>query len=127
MIAKASTITINNKKYRTPEFTFRDIKELEAKGFSLIKFVNPEENSLSMLSALVAVTAQVDEEEADRLIEQHIYGGGNPYDLLKQLMSALAASPFFKKMLENMSKGQEKTEKSQKLSEASETIHPTQN
>lgn len=97
-------VIINNKAYKMPEFNFGDIRKLEKAGCPILNLAKLKENVFSALTGFVAVTAGVEEDEADRLLDQHIMGGGDIDTLLPDFLEALQSSPFFKKMLENSQK-----------------------
>ena len=102
------TVIINRKMYKMPEWSFRDIRRLEANGLDMMKIQSPQKNIFTSLAAFIAVVADVDIEEADALVEAHVEAGGDVRDLLSDFYASLGASPFFSKMLENMTKDQAK-------------------
>ena len=104
------TVIINKKMYKMPSWNFRDIRRLEACGLDLMKIQNAQEHIFGSLAAFIAVTANIELEEADALIESHVENGGDIRGLLNDFFNSLGASPFFSRMLENIAKEVEKTE-----------------
>lgn len=106
-------VTINNKKYNMPEWNFGNIMRLEeVGGFSAIELNSKKllSNYFTILTAFIAVTTDNDFDEAARLAEQHILGGGSTKELVKEFVSSLTGSDFFKKMQENEEKAPEPAE-----------------
>lgn len=95
-----SFVKINNKNYEVPELNFAHSKKLEQYGVPMRRLVD-QDLMFTIVSAFVAVVANVDPEIADYLIEQHILGGGNLEDIYKAYVTALSESGFFKKLLES--------------------------
>ena len=91
-----------------PEFNYGDIRRLERAGCPIMNLGKLKDNIFSALTGFVAVTANVDEDEADRLLDQHIMGGGEINDMLPDFINALQESAFFKQMVENSQKSQKK-------------------
>lgn len=91
-------ITINQKSYNIPELGFKQMREMEEKGFNIIDIV-PNMKVFSIASAFTAVVADCDAKEADRLIEQHCLGGGNILDIVEAFKEAMEESGFFKSLL----------------------------
>ena len=60
--------------------------------------------------------AKCDREEANRLAEQHIYGGGNMNEIYQAFVNAIKESDFFRKVL-----GMDENKKSTKKSATAET------
>ena len=112
------TVIINKKMYKMPGWSFRDIRKLEASGLDMTKIQNPQQNLFTSLSAFVAVTANVDIDEADALVEAHVDDGGDVRDLLTDFYNSLGASPFFSKMMENMAKETPKNQNQEAESES---------
>lgn len=93
-----STMKINNKKYDVPELTFRDFVTMEEQGFSVIEAFRKRSIFLIAMG-FVCVVADCDRDEAERLIEQHVLGGGKLEDIYAAFGEAVDKSAFFKKML----------------------------
>lgn len=96
------TVTVNNKTYKMPEFNYGDIRKLEEAGCSLLNFSDIKNHMFGALSAFVAITANVDNDQADFLIGQHVEGGGDIGELFTQYVTALQESHFFNQMVEKM-------------------------
>lgn len=105
-----SKVKINNKEYDVPELTFKHTKSFERAGVPLAKMVS-DDYLMNALSAFVQITAGVDEDGADFLIEQHVEGGGDIAKIAESYVKAVTDSHFFKKLL----KLDEKETKPQKL------------
>jgi len=93
-----ATVKINNKKYDVPELTFRHFTEMEEQGFSIIDAFRKQQIFLLAMGFVCIVTGE-DREEAERLIEQHVLGGGDIGDIYTSFAEAVDRSAFFKKML----------------------------
>lgn len=115
-----NTVVINNKAYRVPEFTFGIIRRLENNGFPVFDMRNMQKEPFTTIHAFVAVVCDVDSDEADRLIQQHILGGGNFDDIMKAISSAIETSDFFTQMAKNQKKEAKTRQKSQSTTEATE-------
>ena len=108
-----ATVTVNNKKYEVPRLGFGHMERLESEGYDVISMFKKNQ-MFAPASAFIMLCADCDREEANRLAEQHIYGGGNMNEIYQAFKDAINESDFFKKIL-GMS--EEKSEKSTKKSE----------
>ena len=107
-----ATVKINNKKYEVPELTFKHFTEMEEQGFSVIDAFRKQQIFLLAMGFVCVVTDE-DRDEAERLIEQHVLGGGEIADIYASFTEAIGRSAFFKKMLNlnsETSKEETKTE-----------------
>lgn len=93
-----ATVKINNKKYEVPELTFRHFTMMEDQGFSVIDAFRKQQIFLLAMGYVCIVTGE-DRDEAERLIEQHVLGGGDIADIYASFAEAVDRSNFFKKML----------------------------
>lgn len=93
-----ATVKINNKKYEVPELTFKHFTEMEEQGFSVIDAFRKQQIFLLAMGYVCVVTGK-DRDEAERLIEQHVLGGGEIGDIYASFAEAVDRSAFFKKML----------------------------
>lgn len=93
-------VVINNKTYAIPQFTFGEIRQLEEYGCPIMNLADAQNHLFGTLAAFVAVTAGVDMKEADRLLTQHVMGGGDIGEPFVQFINALQESAFFMKMVE---------------------------
>ena len=117
-----STVKINNKKYEVPELTFRHLTQMEEQGFSLLEAFRKREVFLIAMG-FVCVVAGEDRDEAERLIEQHVMGGGQIESIYEAFGEAVNKSGFFKKFLGlDQTERTEKTEKKTESPEENETI-----
>ncbi len=111
-----SYVRINNKQYEVPEFGFRTSKKLEQCGVSIFKLADPN-YMFTIVSAFVAVVANVSPDDADALVEQHMLGGGELEPLYAAYTAAITESGFFKKLLNNQEEKEAKKSKEAKLTE----------
>lgn len=93
-----ATVKINNKNYEVPELTFRHSKMMEQMGLPLEGMMS-KQYVFTAVSAFTAIVVPCDPEYADRLVEQHVMGGGNIEDIYKAYAEAVQKSGFFKKLL----------------------------
>lgn len=93
-------VTINNKKYTVPALAFKDMMHMENMGFSVLDIIQ-NQKIFSIAAAFTGVVANCDREEAERLVEQHVLGGGNLTEIYKSFAKALNESDFFKALLED--------------------------
>ena len=93
------TITINRKKTEVPKLGFEEMVKMEAVVEISIADALAKRQLMLLTTAFVVVVADVDKDEAMRLIEQHVMGGGSITPITKAFMKAMDESDFFKKML----------------------------
>jgi len=93
------TITINNEKLPVPKLGFTEMAYMEEITEVSIAEALSKRQIMILAIAFVAVVKEVDKQEATRLIEQHIMGGGNIIDINNVFMKVMGESDFFKKML----------------------------
>lgn len=91
-------VKINNKPYDIPELTFRHFTIMEEQGFSIFEAFQKKQMFLIAMGFTCAVVG-CEREEAEILLEQHIFGGGNLGDIVNAFTEAVGKSDFFKKML----------------------------
>ena len=84
---------INGTTYNTPELNFANMTILEGWGLSLDKM---RDRPLGFLSGFVAHAVGSTPEDAAKVIDEHIKGGGSLDDLTAELNRAIGASGFFK-------------------------------
>nr|WP_308625949.1 hypothetical protein [uncultured Eisenbergiella sp.] len=92
------SIKINNKEYEVPQLGFKDMVAMEDMGFSIIDLFQ-NQKVFSVATAFVGICAGCKREEAERLIEQHIMGGGSLDSIYESFTLAVDRSGFFKKLL----------------------------
>lgn len=92
-------VKINNKNYTVPQFGFGEMARMEdVSGSSVITMF--QKNQVFVLAeAFVAVVVGCDKEEADRLCEQHIMGGGSLNNIYESFVKAVGESAFFRQVL----------------------------
>ena len=95
-----ASVIINQKTYTIPQFTFGEIRQLEEYGCPILNLADAKNHLFGTLAAFVAVTTKTDLVEADRLLTQHVMGGGDISEPFVQFITALQESAFFTKMLE---------------------------
>ena len=110
-----ATVKINNKKYEVPALGFGHMEKLESEGYDVIAMFNKKQ-IFAPASAFIMLCVGCDREEANRLAEQHIYGGGNMQEIYLAFVKAIEDSDFFRKVL-----GMEEKQKSTKKSATAET------
>lgn len=91
-------VKINNKKYTVPELTFEHYTKMEEQGLSIVNAIQKEQYML-LAMAFTCVVVGVDRNEAERLLTQHVLGGGSARDIVSAFMKAIDKSDFFLKML----------------------------
>lgn len=91
-------VKINNKNYEVPELTFSHFTKIEEQGFSIVDAFQKNQMLLLAMGYVCAVV-DCDRDEAERLIEQHVLGGGDLKDIVDSFGEAINKSNFFKKML----------------------------
>lgn len=110
-------VVINNKTYEIPQFTFGEIRQLEDYGCPIMNLADAQNHLFGTLAAFVAVTAGVDMKEADRLLTQHVMGGGDISEPFITFVNALQESAFFMKMVEMAGKNPQAAKKTAKKAE----------
>ena len=109
-------VKINNKKYKVPELKFEHYTKIEEQGFSIIDAFKKEQIFLIAMGFVCAVTG-CDREESEKLIQQHILGGGNIMDIVRAFSNAVSESDFFTEALglkKEKKQTEEKTETEEK-------------
>lgn len=104
-------VTINNKKYPVPQLGFGHMEKLESEGYDVIAMFRKNQ-IFAPASAFIMLCANCDREEANRLAEQHIYGGGNMQEIYQAFVKAIEESDFFRKVLGIEEKPKRNTKKS---------------
>lgn len=102
-------VTINRKEYRVKEIQFGEYAKMEEQGFSIIDAFRKKQ-LLLIAMGFTCVAADCDREEAERLITQHVLGGGNIVDITNAFAEAVSESDFFQKML-GMTQDEQETPK----------------
>ena len=110
-------VVINNKTYEIPQFTFGEIRQLEDYGCPIMNLADAQNHLFGTLAAFVAVTAGVDMKEADRLLTQHVMGGGDITEPFITFVNALQESAFFMKMVEMAGKNPQTAKKTAEKAE----------
>lgn len=111
------TVVINNKSYVVPEIDFGAIRSLESHGYSIMKLADFKNYAFAALNSFTCFVAKVDEDEADRLLQQHLLGGGSFDSIFEAFGKALDESDFFNKLVEQMKNQGEKPKKNTKASQ----------
>lgn len=91
-------VKINNKNYEVPQLTFKHFTKMEEQGFSIVDAFQKKQMMLIAMG-FTCVVADVDRDEAENLLEQHILGGGNLGSIVGAFVEASNKSDFFKKMI----------------------------
>ncbi len=116
-------VKINNKTYNVGELQFGDYTHMESQGISISEaFAKGQMTLIAM--AFTCVVLKCDRTEAERVVTQHILGGGSMFDITDAFAEAVKQSDFFTKMLglktEEPKKEQKKTEEEDPVEEAGE-------
>ena len=112
-----ATVTINNKKYNVPKLGFGHMEKLESEGYDVIAMFKKSQ-LFAPASAFIMLCANCDRDEANRLAEQHIYGGGDMQEIYESFIDAINESDFFKKVIGmNEEKTTANTKKSEQTAE----------
>ena len=112
-----ATVTINNKKYEVPRLGFGHMEKLESEGYDVIAMFKKSQ-LFAPASAFIMLCANCDRDEANRLAEQHIYGGGDMQEIYESFIDAINEPDFFKKVLGmDEEKTKENTKKSEQTAE----------
>lgn len=88
-----ASIKINQKNYIVPNLTFRHYTQMEEMGLSLIDAFQKKQIML-LAMGFVGVVVGCDRDEAERLIEQHVLGGGNLLEITEAMYKSMAESDF---------------------------------
>lgn len=91
-------VKINNKTYNVPELQFGDYTHMESQGISITEAFSRGQMTLIAMAFTCAVL-KCDRAEAERVVTQHILGGGSMFDITDAFAEAVKQSDFFKKML----------------------------
>ena len=108
-------VKINQKTYKVPEMTMEHYVKMEEQGFSIIEAFQKRQMMLISMGFVCAVVG-CDREEAERLLTQHVLGGGNIVDIVKAFNEAVAESDFFTAMF-----GMQKEKSDQEIEDPAET------
>lgn len=84
--------TVNGKTYKSAEFTFNTICQLEAMGLSI---ENITSMPMSMIRGYFAISAKIPVDEAGKEMEQHIVNGGDLNDIGSVMSAQIEDSGFF--------------------------------
>lgn len=106
------TFTVNGKEYKSKEFDFNLICDLEDMGVSLEK---ASDKPMSMVRAYFGLCAGRGNEYAGKEMEEHIISGGSLEDVMNVMSEEMEKSDFFRNL--NKGTGQEVTESPEKESE----------
>ena len=109
----ANRFTINGTSYSAKPFTFGTILDLEDIG---VKLEEIEAKPMRLLTAYIAICADVDFAAAKDLIEKHVVNGGDFGDILESMSREMDTSDFFRALSKN--KEQEITASKKKKAEA---------
>ena len=96
-----ATIKINQKNYEVPELTFRHLPMMEKSGLSVFQ-LSSGDFLFTTAQVFTSIVADCTLDEADRLLEQHILGGGEFASIFTAFREALESSAFFTKLLQSL-------------------------
>lgn len=111
-------IKINNKNYTVPQLGFSEMAKMEQIAEDSIITIFQKQQIFVLSEAFVGVVANCGKDEAGRLCEQHILGGGKLEDIATAFSEAVNESAFFKQFLgleEEKPKATKKSQASQKM------------
>lgn len=91
-------VKINNKNYPVPQMGFKHMMKMEDMGFSIFNMFEKKQ-LFSIATAFTGIVAECEREEAERLIEQHVLGGGDITQIYEAFNEAISESNFFRKLL----------------------------
>lgn len=91
-------IKINNKEYKVPQLEFKHFTKMEEQGLSISDVFSKRQTMLAAMG-FVCVVVGCDRDEAERLVEQHVLGGGDLETIAHAFFDAVLDSDFFCKML----------------------------
>lgn len=92
-------VKINGKEYEVKKLNFSDMAKMESVAEDSIISVFQRQQVFVLATAFVADTVGCGRNEALRLCEQHILGGGSLDEIYKAFVAAVNESDFFKKLL----------------------------
>ena len=111
-------VKINNKTYNVEELQFGDYTHMESQGISITEAFSRGQMTLIAM-AFTCVVLKCDRAEAERVVTQHILGGGSMFDITDAFAEAVKQSDFFTRMLgvktEEPKKAQKKTDENQEV------------
>lgn len=81
-----------------PKLGFKHMTQFEDMGFGIVDIMQ-KNKTFSLYAGIVGVVVGCGREEAERLCEQHVLGGGTFEDITTKFMQAMDESAFFKKLL----------------------------
>lgn len=100
-------IKINGKNYTVNELGFEDLAKMESIADNSIINLFQKKQIFVLAQAFVANVAGCGREEAARLCEQHVLGGGSLTEIYMAFSDAMSNSHFFRKLLEDQNKSAE--------------------
>lgn len=92
-------VKINGKNYVVPQLGFKEMTDMESIADGSILTIFQKRQIFLLSAAFVGCVVGCDRDEASRLCEQHILGGGKIEDIYKAFNDAANESGFFKKLL----------------------------
>jgi hypothetical protein len=85
---------INGKEFRIPEIGFGTVRKLEGYGVSIFD-MNFKKKFITIINTFVCISLNIEPDDADYLIEQHLLGGGSFDGWMEEINKAVETSPFF--------------------------------
>lgn len=92
-------VKISGKNYEVPQLGFREMAAMESIAETSIITVFQKQQIFVLAEAFVGTVAGCGKDEAGRLCEQHILGGGKLEEIYAAFTDAVNESGFFKKLL----------------------------
>ena len=81
-------VKINNKTYNVQELQFGDYTHMESQGISITEAFSRGQMTLIAM-AFTCVVLKCDRAEAERVVTQHILGGGSMFDITDAFAEAV--------------------------------------
>ncbi len=91
-------VKINGKTYNVGELGFSHYTYIEEQGCSIVEAFNKKQFML-MAMGFTCVACECDRAEAEKIIQQHVLGGGSVLDIVSAFEKAISQSDFFQRML----------------------------
>ena len=95
---------INGRDYRIPELDFGTVRRLEENGISFFDLQKPKKKYFSIITAFAGLATQMEPEEVDFVLQQHLLGGGSFEGYLEEITKAVETSGFFQAMMKKNQK-----------------------
>lgn len=95
--------TVNGVTYNAKPFNFKMLVDLNKFG---IKTTEIQKMDMALLNAYFAICAEVDEDEAAEIIEEHVINGGDFDDITTSMTKEMEESDFFRALANKAKAGE---------------------